>query len=323
MDEQGPGHEAVRRLQVVLLFAQRLPERAEELDELAVVRTQFIDVPAFANLHAQGLGGQHVLGAGLEDDAVFQGVQFLQGGGQVHPVATRIGQHGGRNRTKTLPLQLLAHLFALVLGQLREHHQGPGAVPGRHIGAVDPLEGLLEPPPAGAGQAVVTASADLLRTQPAFLGQAEDGGADQPLVDAHGLQQLDQAAQPDGAAMGLDGIAIEGDDQRAGTDRRLLLEAGDELVQGHERSHGHKESEKDAEYTRRLLGMTIGERTRCAKTALITTNCPSDAGHGRRCAAGQPRPRRAVRTPPGWPGSAGPVAGIRGCRPVSRPLPRR
>ncbi|MNQ97455.1 hypothetical protein D3C85_1131080 [compost metagenome] len=215
-----------------------MPQWPEQLDELAVVRRQLLDVPALAHLQAQGLGGQYVLGGGFEDDGVFLDAEVEQGRVDVGTVAARTGQHHRRNRAETLPLQFFTHLFAFVLGQLREHHQAPGTIPGRHRGAVDPLEGLVETPATGAGQAVVAATTDFLGGQPAFLGQAKNRGADQPLVDADGFEQLNQAAQPDGAAMGFDGIPVQRDDQGTGADRRLLLEAGNQMVQGSQGRHG-------------------------------------------------------------------------------------
>ncbi|MNO90221.1 hypothetical protein D3C76_817280 [compost metagenome] len=175
---------------------------------------------------------------GFEDDAVVARLQVTQGGGQVGAVCPWAAQQVRRHGAEALPLQLFTQSLALAGLQLREQHQRPGAVPGWLAGAVDPFEGLLEPPAASPCQAVVTAAANLFGGEPAFLGKAEDRCADQALVDADRLQQVDQATQPDGSAVGLDGVAVQSDDQGTGADRRLFLEAGDKVVQWGEIAHG-------------------------------------------------------------------------------------
>jgi hypothetical protein len=67
-------------------------------------------------------------------------------------------------------------------------------------------------------------------------GEPEHRGADQALVEAEGLEQLDQAAQPDAAAAGQDGIAEDRDDDRASLDAALLAEVVETFVGG--RGHG-------------------------------------------------------------------------------------
>src|SRR5450830_86489 len=256
MNKQNPCQEAVRRQQV-LLFAKRLPQRPEQLDELAVMGRQLLDVPAFTHLQAQCLGGQHVVRSGFEDNGLFLGAEIQQRGIHVGTVAAGARQHHWRNRTKALPLQLLAHLFALVLSQLREHHQAPGAIPSRHRGAVYPLEGLVEPPPTRPRQAVIATATHFFGGEPALLGQAKNRSADQTLIDTNGFEQLDQAAKPNRTTVGFDRIPIQGDDQRAGADRRLLLEAGDKRIQRSKGRHGRTGQEKKLKYTRRPGLVTI------------------------------------------------------------------
>src|SRR5690606_5394958 len=61
----------------------------------------------------------------------------------------------------------------------------------------------------------------------------------------------------DGTAMGLDGIAVQGDDQRAGADRRLLLETGDQVVQGCKAAHDGTGSGQSPDYTCTPGGLAI------------------------------------------------------------------
>ena len=124
MNQQGSRQKALGRLQVFLL-TQRLPERPKQLDKLAVMGRQFFNIPALAHLQAQGLGAQHILGSGFEDNGFFQNAKVEQRRINIGPVAARASQHDRRDGTKTLPLQLFAHLLALVLGQLRQHDQAP------------------------------------------------------------------------------------------------------------------------------------------------------------------------------------------------------
>ncbi|MNE27502.1 hypothetical protein D3C80_1209130 [compost metagenome] len=92
MDQQDARQETILRVQLLLL-AQRLPKRPEQLDEFAVVGGQFFDVPALAHLHAQGLGGQHVLSGGFEQDGFFLYAEVDQGRVDIAAVSTRAGQH--------------------------------------------------------------------------------------------------------------------------------------------------------------------------------------------------------------------------------------
>ncbi|MNT81316.1 hypothetical protein D3C72_2209000 [compost metagenome] len=57
------------------------------------------------------------------------------------------------------------------------------------------------------------------RLQPVLRDQAKDAGAQQALIDSQRGQQLDQAAQPDGAAVGGKCVPKQTDAERFCTGR--------------------------------------------------------------------------------------------------------
>src|SRR5690606_6011183 len=85
------------------------------------------------------------------------------------------------------------------------------------------LESLLETAAAGGGESVIAAAAYFLRDKPALAGQTEHRGTHQTLIDAHGFEQIDQAAQPHRATSGHDGVTEQSNDQGTGTQRPTLL----------------------------------------------------------------------------------------------------
>jgi hypothetical protein len=84
--------------------------------------------------------------------------------------------------------------------------------------------GFLEAALAGGRQQVIGAPARRLGAQPFFLGEAEHRGAYQAFIELQGLQEADQAAQPDPAAAGQHGVTENRDDEGAGLHAALLAE---------------------------------------------------------------------------------------------------
>ncbi|MNT47909.1 hypothetical protein D3C72_1846630 [compost metagenome] len=64
------------------------------------------------------------------------------------------------------------------------------------------------------GDQVKAAPPVAFRLQPVLRHQTKDAGAQQAFIDAQGGQELDQAAQPDGAAVRGQGVAQQADAQR-------------------------------------------------------------------------------------------------------------
>jgi hypothetical protein len=117
---------------------------------------------------------------------------------------------------ETLPRQIALELRAggrIQRCRLERQHR-PGMVPGSCRGVVQALVHRVEAAAAVVGQAVVAAPADLLRGQPALLGQPEHGRAHGAFLHAGPRRQRDHAAQPSVAAAVRDGIAVDRDDQR-------------------------------------------------------------------------------------------------------------
>ena len=67
--------------------------------------------------------------------------------------------------------------------------------------------GALEAKPARGGEGVEAAPSVAMRFEPAVLYEAKDAGADQPLGDAEGCEEIDELAEPDGAAVRCDGVS--------------------------------------------------------------------------------------------------------------------
>src|SRR5690606_8424883 len=117
-------------------------------------------------------------------------------------------------------LEALA-LRRLDAAESREHDE-PAAVPWRaHCRINPPMRRVLDAAPPELGQAVIAAPADRRGGEPAVLRQAVDARPHQPLVEAKRSGQPDQAAEPDGPAMGRNAVAPERQQQRLGAWREL------------------------------------------------------------------------------------------------------
>src|SRR5271168_3192715 len=100
-------------------------------------------------------------------------------------------------KTITLPLELVANLGALLIGQTAGDNQSPRSIPGKPRRGVNLLMGAFEAEPASGREGVETAPSVAMRFKPTVLHEAEDAGANQPLGYAEGCEEIDQLAQPD------------------------------------------------------------------------------------------------------------------------------
>jgi len=72
---------------------------------------------------------------------------------------------------------------------------------------------------AGLGQAIEAAASLALGGEPAIGDEARQCRAHLAVVELEALEQRDEIGQQNGAAARQDGVAEDGDDQRAGADR--------------------------------------------------------------------------------------------------------
>ena len=145
----------------------------------------------------------------------------------------RVHEAVGPEQAETLPEQRLAHLLADLGFEIADDQdQAPAAVPQRRMRGVDVARSFLETAATRGRQHVIGATADGFGAQPFLLGEAEDRGADQAFVEFERFEQADQAAQPDAPAARQDGVAKDGNDQRAGVNAALLAEVIETGLQG-------------------------------------------------------------------------------------------
>jgi hypothetical protein len=165
----------------------------------------------------QRLAGQGSDVGGLHRDHLVVSACLLQDVEQRVGIGRRMGEDARGQRAVAGPGQFLAQRIALGAGHRRRNQdQLPFAAPGVLRGEVDAPIGVLEAAPAGGGQAVKTLASELFRYQPLLLRQAIDAGAYHAFVEAERLHQPDEAAEPDGAAVRGDEVAVDRDDQRVG-----------------------------------------------------------------------------------------------------------
>src|SRR5271168_5272167 len=81
--------------------------------------------------------------------------------------------------TIALPLELVANLGALLIGQTAGDNQSPRSIPRKLRRRVDLLVGVFETKPAGGREGVEAAPSMTMRFKPTVLHEAKDAGANQ------------------------------------------------------------------------------------------------------------------------------------------------
>ena len=69
---------------------------------------------------------------------------------------------------------------------------------------------------AGIGEGVAALAADAVELQPAFFCETEGAGAGELGVDAEGMEEGDEVAEPDAGDVGEEGVSEDGDDEGFG-----------------------------------------------------------------------------------------------------------
>ena len=180
----------------------------------------------------QGPGRDLREAARPERDHALRDAIGLEDVGERGEVRRWVGEHTRRDRPEAFPEQILPERVALLGRQFaaRGEHDLPVAVPVARRRLVDAPKRVFEAAPARAGEAVITAPADRARAEPAVAGQPEHGRSHHPRVEPQQLDQADEAAQPYGAAVRCDRVAVDRDDERIGAQRPLGEQRADPVV---------------------------------------------------------------------------------------------
>jgi hypothetical protein len=132
-----------------------------------------------------------------------------------------VNENGRRELAEAVPAKLAAGTIARFDrdAAVAEHHDPPGFVPRRRRGRVDAPLGVREAMSARAREPVVAAPSGASGREPVVGGQAMDGRAHRPLLDAEIGEPADQRAEPDRASVRGHGVTEDRDDKRAGPRR--------------------------------------------------------------------------------------------------------
>ena len=129
----------------------------------------------------------------------------------------------------------------------RQHRERPLSLPARGVDSIDAPGRFGEQLLAAWGQPVFAAPPMARGREPAFRCETGHRGSHQPLGEAEGPREIDQAAECHGPAAGRNGIPEEGDEERAAAQRPLALKAPQQrLERFRERWHSrHSGMEKN------------------------------------------------------------------------------
>jgi len=206
VDQQGPDDQRILRLHARGCANGRI-DWLERCDEPAVTSRQIAEIPSAGHeltIHTE------IAARAAQAKCACSALDVLEPFLCLHQGAAGMRERPRRELTETQPTELFAGPRACAG---RQNCEGPLTFPVPLGQAVDTPGGLGKALLTPGRQAVFTLAALFAGRQPAFVREADHGGAYQALGQAEHAGHLNEAAQSDHTSSGGDRIAEERDDE--------------------------------------------------------------------------------------------------------------
>jgi hypothetical protein len=199
-------------------------------DELPVGRTNGGEIPQRTEI-----GGERLLVElrgvlRVADDDLGAKMEAVEDLCECGGISTRADVGALAEETIALPLEFVANLSALLIGQTAGDNQSPRSIPRKLRRRVDLLVGVFETKPASGREGVEAAPSVTMRFKPTVPHEAKDAGANQSFGDAEGGEEIDQLPEPDRSTVRCDGVSEDSKDKGFGPRTFYFDEALDRPV---------------------------------------------------------------------------------------------